>query len=250
MATLVYGAGLVVAIPGVFYFPLPNKEIWQLIAIHSGCHVIYKLALVAMYEEGDLSQVYPATRGIAPLITTLIAIPTIGDIPNAQQMAGISLISVGLLFFVFEPGVFTKKGSKPLLIAAVAGLMMSIYTIADAVAMRTPGFRLSFISWIFLLDALTMFAIAYWRRGRRLGSLLADQWKVGLGCGVAAFLNFGIILWVLSFATVGNVAALRETSVVFAAIIGMFFMSEAFGLRRVLAAVVITFGIISMNWVF
>ena len=65
MATLVYGAGLIVAIPGIFYFPLPNGEIWKLIAIHSGCHVIYKLALVAMYEEGDLSQVYPATRGIA-----------------------------------------------------------------------------------------------------------------------------------------------------------------------------------------
>ena len=169
MATLVYGAGLIVAIPGIFYFPLPNGEIWQLVAIHSGCHVIYKLALVAMYEEGDLSQVYPATRGIAPLITTLIAIPTIGDIPNSQQMAGISLISLGLLIFVFEPGVFTKKGSKPLLIAAVAGLMMSIYTIADAVAMRTPGFRFSFISWIFLFDALTMFVLAYWRRGRRLG---------------------------------------------------------------------------------
>lgn len=250
MATLVYGAGLIVAIPGIFYFPLPNGEIWQLIAIHSGCHVIYKLALVAMYEEGDLSQVYPATRGIAPLITTLIAIPTIGDIPSAQQMAGISLISLGLLIFVFEPGVFTKKGSKPLLIAAVAGLMMSIYTIADAVAMRTPGFRFSFISWIFLFDALTMFALAYWRRGRRLGGLLADQWKIGLGCGVAAFLNFGIILWALSFATVGNVAALRETSVVFAAVIGIFFMSEAFGPRRVLAAAVITFGIISMNWAF
>ena len=249
MATLVYGAGLIVAIPGIFYFPLPTVEIWKLIAIHSGCHVIYKLALIAMYEEGDLSQVYPATRGIAPLITTLIAIPTIGDIPSGQQMAGIGLISLGLLVFVFEPGVFTKKGSKPLLIAAVAGLMMSIYTIADAVAMRNADYRYSFISWIFLFDALTMFALAYWRRGHRLGGLLADQWKVGLGCGVAAFVNFGIILWALSFAAVGNVAALRETSVVFAAVIGMLFMGEAFGPRRVLAAAIITFGIIAMNWV-
>ena len=83
----------------------------------------------------------------------------------------------------------------------------------------------------------------------RLGQLLADQWKVGLSCGVAAFVNFGIILWALSFAAVGNVAALRETSVVFAAVIGMLFMGEAFGRRRVLAAVVITLGIIAMNWV-
>lgn len=249
MATLVYGAGLIVAIPGIFIFPLPTAEAWQLIAIHSACHVVYKLALIAMYEEGDLSQVYPATRGIAPLITTLIAIPTIGEIPNGPQVVGIGLVCLGLLVFVFEPGVFTRKGAKPLLIAGVAGLMMSIYTIADAVAMRDPTARYPFVAWVFLFDALTMFALAYWRRGARLGGLLAAQWKTGLACGVAAFVNFGIILWALSFAAVGNVAALRETSVVFAALIGTLFMGEAFGRRRVFAAAVITAGIIVMNWV-
>jgi len=249
MATLVYGAGLVVAVPGVFYFPLPTGEIWAVIAIHCGCHVIYKLALIAMYEEGDLSQVYPATRGVAPLMTTLIAIPTIGEIPEGPQMVGIGIVCLGLLVFVFEPGVFTRKGSKPLVIAAVAGLMMSIYTIADAVAMRNAEYRFSFISWIFLFDALSMFVLAYWRRGRRLGALLADQWKIGLGCGFAAFLNFGVILWALSFAAVGNVAALRETSVVFAALIGAVFMGESFGPRRLVAASVIAIGIVVMNWV-
>lgn len=249
MATLVYGAGLIVAIPGVLVFPLPGADVLKLIAIHSGCHVIYKLALIAMYEEGDLSQVYPATRGIAPLITTLIAIPTIGEVPSGPQMAGIGLVCLGLLVFVFEPGVFTRKGARPLLIAVVAGLMMSIYTITDAVAMRDPAARFPFISWIFLFDALTMFALAYWRRGARLGGLLAAEWKTGLACGVAAFVNFGIILWALSFAAVGNVAALRETSVVFAAVIGTMFMGESFGRRRVLAAAVIAAGIIVMNWV-
>jgi uncharacterized membrane protein len=202
-----------------------------------------------MYEEGDLSQVYPATRGVAPLMTTLIAIPTIGEIPEGPQMVGIGIVCLGLLVFVFEPGVFTRKGSKPLVIAAVAGLMMSIYTIADAVAMRNAEYRFSFISWIFLFDALSMFVLAYWRRGRRLGALLADQWKIGLGCGFAAFLNFGVILWALSFAAVGNVAALRETSVVFAALIGAVFMGESFGPRRLVAASVIAIGIVVMNWV-
>jgi drug/metabolite transporter (DMT)-like permease len=249
MSTLVYSAGMIVAIPGIFIFPLPSPEVWKLVAIHAGCHVVYKLAMIAMYEKGDLSQVYPATRGVAPLMTTLIAIPMIGEVPSAQGMIGIGLVCAGLLIFVVEPGVLSREGAKPLVIAAIAGLAMSVYTIADAIAVRNETYRFSFIAWIFLFDALSMFALAFWRRGRALGGLLAAQWKVGLTCGTAAFLNFGVILWALTLANVGNVAALRETSVVFAALIGTLFMGESFGRRRVFAASVVAFGIIVMNWV-
>ena len=151
MATLLYGSGLIVAIPGIILFPFPLLEIWKLIFVHAFCHLIYKMALVAMYEEGDLSQVYPATRGIAPLITTLLAIPIIGEVPNLQQIGSIIVICLGLLIFVFEPGTFSRKRIWPLVLSGVAGIAMSIYTIADTIAIRLPEARFAFIGWIFLM---------------------------------------------------------------------------------------------------
>ncbi len=247
MATLIYGSGLIVAIPGIILFPFPLLEIWQLIFVHAFCHLIYKMALVAMYEEGDLSQVYPTTRGIAPLITTLLAIPIIGEVPNLQQIGSIIVICLGLLIFVFEPGTFSRKRIWPLVLSGVAGIALSIYTIADTIAIRLPEARFAFIAWIFLFDALTMFVLAYFRRGNRLAGLLVAEWKIGISCGIAAFLNFGIVLWALSITQIGHVVALRETSVVFAALIGTFFMKERFGNRRIIASIVIAGGIIVMH---
>jgi len=103
-----------------------------------------------MYEEGDLSQVYPKTRGIAPLITTLLAIPIIGEVPNLQQIGSIIVICLGLLIFVFEPGTFSRKRIWPLVLSGVAGIAMSIYTIADTIAIRLPEARFAFIGWIFI----------------------------------------------------------------------------------------------------
>ena len=183
-----------------------------------------------MYEEGDLSQVYPATRGIAPLITTLLAIPIIGEVPNLQQIGSIIVICLGLLIFVFEPGTFSRKRIWPLVLSGVAGIAMVYIPLPtqSRYAFLKPGLH-SLDG--FLFDALTMFVLAYFRRGNRLAGLLLAEWKIGISCGIAAFLNFGIVLWALSITQIGHVVALRETSVVFAALIGTFFMKERFGNR-------------------
>ena len=114
--------------------------------------------------------------------------------------------------------------------------------------MRIAGYGLSYFVTLFVVDGASMAAIALvWRR-RALLPLLAASWRRGVPCAVLSIVNFGIVLWVISFTPMGPVAAVRETSVVFAALIGAVLMGEAFGLRRVLGALAIAAGIALINW--
>lgn len=247
MATLIYGTEAAIMLPVLFFVgPLP-QSVWLLTAVHVALHVVYKIALIAMFQHGDLSQVYPVARGVAPLLVTALAIPAAGEIPGAMALLGIGLICAGLLSFALERSAIGRARAKPLLLAATAGMALSAYTVVDGLGVRTPGAALSYAAWLFVLDGSTMFVIARIWRGPRLYTSLRLHWKTGAALGLISSTNFCIVLWALSFAAMGPVAAVRETSVVFAALIGAIFMGESFGLRRVAAAIVIAAGIVFMN---
>ena len=164
-----------------------------------------------------------------------------------MTVIGIALICIGLLSFALERSAIGRAGLRPLLLATTAGIVLSAYTVVDGLAVRIPEAALSYVAWLFVFDGLTMLVIARIWRGERIYTAVRDRWKTGIALGVISALNFCIVLWALSFAAMGPVAALRETSVVFAAIIGAVFMGESFGTRRILAAVVIAAGIVCMN---
>lgn len=247
MATLIYGTEALIMLPVLFFVgPLP-QSVWLLTAVHVALHIVYKIALIAMFQHGDLSQVYPVARGVAPLLVTALAIPAAGEIPGPLALLGIGLICAGLLSFTLERSAIGRARAKPLLLAATAGMALSAYTVVDGLGVRTPGAALSYAAWLFVLDGSTMFVIARIWRGPRLYTSLRLHWKTGASLGLISSTNFCIVLWALSFAAMGPVAAVRETSVVFAALIGAIFMGESFGLRRVAAAIIIAAGIVLMN---
>lgn len=247
MASLIYGSEALLMVPALFLVPPPPQSIWLLLAVHVVLHIVYKIAMVAMYIHGELSQVYPVTRGVAPLLVTLLAIPAAGEIPGGMTIFGILLICAGLLSFALERSKVAGAGLRPLLLAGIAGIVLSAYTVVDGLAVRIPEAALSYVVWMFVLDGLTMLVIARVWRGERIYTAMRDRWKTGIALGVISALNFCIVLWALSFAAMGPVAALRETSVVFAAIIGAVFMKESFGPRRIVAAIGIVVGIVFMN---
>ncbi len=247
MATTIYGTGAILLLPALPFVGLPPATVWFLLALHLLLHGVYKIALVSMFRHGDLSHVYPVSRGVAPLLVTLIAIPAAGELPGVNGMSGIALVCVGLMFFALERGALSHARLRALLLALLAGVVMSAYTVVDGLGVRVPGAALSYVAWLFVLDGLIMLIIARLWRGDRIYTLLRDRWKTGVACGMVSVVNFGIVLWALSFSGMGAVSALKETSVVFAALIGAFFMGESFGKRRVFAAVVIAAGIFWMN---
>jgi drug/metabolite transporter (DMT)-like permease len=247
MATLIYGTEAAVMVPALFIVgPLP-QSLWLLMTVHVLLHIVYKIVLIQMYLHGDLSQVYPVARGVAPLLVTLLAIPAAGEVPNAISLAGIGLICVGLLSFALERSHIGQARGKPLMLAATAGIVLSAYTVIDGLGVRTEGAAFAYVAWLFVLDGATMIVIARIWRGERLYSALLDRWKTGVALGVISTINFCIVLWALSFAAMGPVAAIRETSVVFAALIGAIFMGESFGIRRICASILIAAGIFVMN---
>lgn len=247
MATLIYGTEALMMLPVLFFVGPPPQSVWLLTAVHVALHIVYKIALIAMFQHGDLSQVYPVARGVAPLLVTALAILAAGEIPGAMALLGIGLICAGLLSFALERSAIGRARAKPLLLAATAGIALSAYTVVDGLGVRTPGAALSYAAWLFVLDGSTMFVIARIWRGPRLYTSLRLHWKTGTALGLISSSNFCIVLWALSFAAMGPVAAVRETSVVFAALIGAVFMGESFGIRRVAAAIVIAAGIVLMN---
>ncbi|MCG8547751.1 MAG: DMT family transporter [Alphaproteobacteria bacterium] len=247
MATIIYGSQALVMLPALFFVaPLP-QSLWLILVVHVVLHIVYKIAMVNMYQAGDLSQVYPVARGVTPLLVTAIAIPVAGEIPTPFDVLGVALVCAGLLSFALERSALTRAGAKPLLIASTAGIVASVYTVIDGIAVRTDEGALSFVAWIFVLDGLTMLIIARIWRGERIYTAMRDRWKTGVALGVVSTVNFCVVLWALSFSAMGAVVALRETSIVFAALIGAIFMGESFGSRRILAAAVIAGGIVCMN---
>jgi drug/metabolite transporter (DMT)-like permease len=247
MATLIYGTEAAIMVPVLLIVgPLP-QSLWMLMAIHVALHVVYKIVLIQMYQHGDLSQVYPVARGVAPLLVTALAIPAAGEIPSPSALSGVGLICAGLLVFALERGRIGQARAKPLLLAATAGVVLSAYTVVDGLGVRSGDAAFAYVAWLFVLDGATMIVIARIWRGAYIYTALRHRWKTGIALGVISTVNFCIVLWALSFVAMGPVAAIRETSVVFAALIGAFFMGESFGLRRISASILIAAGIFIMN---
>lgn len=248
MATWVYcGSGLLLAPALLVLPPLPAWG-WVLVAGHFALHMIYKVLLVQMYRLGDFSLVFPVARGSAPALITLIAIPAAGELPSPMAALGIGVVCLGLVAFAIEPGALRRTAAVPMLLALGAGVVLSAYTVVDALGVRLEGAGLTYFAALFVVDGLGMAVLGlYWRR-RALWPLMAASWKVGATASLLSIANFGIVLWVMSFNPIGPVAAVRETSIVMAALIGAIVFKESFGPRRVVAACVILAGIALINW--
>ncbi len=247
MATWVYsGSGVLLAPALIFLPPLP-AEGWVLVAMHFSLHMVYKTLLINMYRLGDFSRVFPIARGMAPALVTLGAIPIAGELPPPIALAGIGVICAGLVLFATERGALQAAGLQTLLLSAGAGVVVSAYTIVDALGVRLEGAGLTYFVTLFAVDGAGMALLGIWWRGNGLLPAMAMVWKPGLTAALLSIANFAIALWVVSFTPVGPVAAVRETSIVIAAAIGVFLFKESFGARRIAAAGIIVAGVALLN---
>ncbi len=243
MATWAYGGGAILAAPFLFFLPALPWEGWVLVGLHSFLHGIYKILLLRMYRLGDFSQVFPVTRGVASLLTTLAAILVVGEILPTQSLTGVVIIALGLIVFALEPGALRREACLPLLLAVGAGGVVTAYTVVDALGVRLEGAGYTYFAWLLVVDGIGMLALGLWWRGRGIWPLMGAIKWTGISVAVLSTLNFGIVMWAISFNPIGLVVAIRETSIVMAAIIGTVFFREAFGFRRLLAAAIVLAGV-------
>lgn len=242
--TLLAGMGAVAALIAICALPFvtaPPPEIWPVLAASVVLHVGYKLCLARAYARGDLGQAFPLARGAVPLFSTGLAFLIFGQSPTQWQCVAIGLISAGLLTLAI--GDTSKASGRLLLAAAGAGLAVAGYSVLDSYGTRLYGDWLGFTVWLVMLDNISFLALARLMVGQRIwGDLLAARSKVFMS-GVLGVLSFFAFLWALSFHPVGPVSALRETSVVFAVLIGSFAHHENLSRLRLVAALLVLSGI-------
>ena len=246
MAWISLATGMLAAI-ALFFLPIPGASSWPYIAVSGLVHVLYNLLLVKAYETGDLGMAYPIARGSSPLLVTLGALLFANETLTLSHALGILLVCGGILFLALQRGQVTGSG---LATALVTGATIALYTVIDAMGVRQAGgtsvAAASYTAWLFLLSLLTP-AIYIARNG--FIALLApgrDMASFATG-GLISVAAYGIVIWAMQTGEMGTMSALRETSVVFAALLGRVFLKEKVGVGKMLACVVIVAGALAIG---
>lgn len=237
----------ILMLPFVFVAPLPNQQTWLILGLSLPAHWLYQTALVRALSRGDLSLVFPVMRGSAPLLTAIAASLVLGEHLSPFAIAGLTVASLATVVFALPEKNFggsRKVRNSALLWAMATGACVAIYNVIDAQGVRAGPSQWSFIVWLFVLDWIGINTIAFFTRGRKafVASARAALWP-GIGAGVCSLISFSMALYGFSIAPVAYISAMRETAVVFAAVMGWWFLREGFGVRRTLAAVILAAGL-------
>lgn len=228
------GMGLVAAMVAgcaLPFLPFPSAPVWVVIVGSVFLHVGYKLALARAYALGELGQAYPLARSFVPLFSTIIAFALLGQSPTAGQIFGIVLVSLGLLGL----SAHSVHGGVDRRLFLAAGATVAGYSVADAYGTRLAGNWAAFTAWLIVADTLSFSLLIYWMRGPQLWR---DLWRFRTKMVIAGLLgvvSFSVFLWALSRSPVGAVTALRESSVLFATLLGIAVHGEKPSRHRIAA---------------
>lgn len=245
--TVVSCSGAILAAIAACFLPLPAPESWPYLAAATAVHIVYQLVLVRGYTLGDLSQVYPIARGVAPLIIAVLAAVWAQEIPTPTQALGLVLASgsiISLGYSGHRSASVRDDATAALRTALLTAALIALYTTIDGLGARRAGSPWSYAAWCLFLYAIPIAAVALnQRRGKVLRFVRAEGAKTAVG-GAMAVSGYAIVLYAMSQTTMASVASLRETSVVFATFLGTRMLGEPFGGRRIFASVVLVIGLV------
>ena len=228
-------------------FAIPSALSWPFIAVSALLHSGYKIFLIRAYEHGDFSQVYPLARGSAPLIVAIAGIFLLSENLTAMKLAAVCAIALGVMLMSSKRGSGEAMSRKALFFALGTALFTASYTLVDGVGAQLSGTPSGFTMWMFIGDGILMTIFAFATRGRGLFASVRGNLLSGTAAGVLSLGSYWIAIWAFTLAPIALVAALRETSVLFAMLIAVFLLGEKASAQRWLASMLILAGIILMR---
>ena len=233
----------------VFLLPWPGPTAAACLAASTAIHCVYYHALAAAYRHGDLSFAYPVMRGSAPLFTALLGVALFGEHLAPAGWIGIAAICAGVLTIGLASARHVDAGSRRRSLgwALLTALTIVAYTLVDSTGARSAPHAAAYLAWLALLEGPVLFAVVLVHRGRPLLDYARERGIAPLGAGVAAMLSYGVALWAMTRAPVALVAALRETSVLFALVIARLLLRERFGAMRWAGAASIVAGVAALR---
>ncbi len=227
--------------------PIPARESWPLIFVSVIIHNLYYFSLARAYRAGDLSQVYPLFRGLAPVLVALGAMIFADEWLSPGTLAGIVVVSVGVISLAFRNATLGAMPRKAIFWGLITSLLIACYTVVDGLGVRSAGNSISYILWLFIFEVVPIGLILLFTQRQAWIRYICEHPGMVISGGVASSAAYGLVIFAMSFGAMAVVSSLRETSVIFAAIIGAMFLREPFGPARIRAALLISIGIILMR---
>ena len=246
MAMMAAGSG-VISLAFLPFVPVPAAASWPYLAASVVLHTGYKLFLVRAYRHGDLGQVYPIARGTAPLIVAPLSVYIAGDTISPTSALAVVVVGVGIVSLTFRRGPPLLRGGRPVAYALATAVFIAAYTLVDGLGARVAGSPHAYVVWLFLLDSAPMAAISLWQRRGATLALARARWAQGLAAAAMSMAAYWLVIYAMTVAPIGPVAALRETSVIIATIIGAVLLKEEFGRGRIIAACLVAVGIVLLR---
>jgi drug/metabolite transporter (DMT)-like permease len=242
--------GVVAVLVGMV-MPAPSVASLPYVTASALTHVVYLLLLGRLYRNADLSVAYPLMRGLAPLVATAIAAVTLDEVPDAVSLVGVLALVVGVASMGFSGLAHGRIDRMTLAIGLFNSVIIATYSVIDGEGARLAGpdaaHAFAYNAWSDGLAAVFYLPIVLALRGKTVGPEFVRSPLLGAFTGLAAFGGYAIVVWAMTQAPIGAVAALRECSVVFAAIIGVAFLGEPFRSARAGAALLIVGGVIALR---
>ncbi|WP_017557950.1 DMT family transporter [Nocardiopsis baichengensis] len=244
---LIGAAGTVAGAATAVFAGVPDPASWPALGLSALLHVGYMGFLMLSYRLGDFGQVYPLARGTSPWLVAVGAAVLVGETLTPVHLAGVLVVSAGLTALVFAAGVPGRAQLPALGAALLTGGMIAAYTVVDGVGVRASGDPLAYLAWLMVLEGpWFLLAAAVLRRGA-LPAQLRPVWRVGALGGLMSTAAYGLVLWAQTMGNLAAVAALRETSIVFGAVIAAVVFREGLGRVKAVSAAVVAVGIALLN---
>ncbi|MFI6979902.1 EamA family transporter [Embleya sp. NPDC050154] len=240
-------ASLAIGLSCLPFVGVPAAGAWPWLLGSAALHVVYNLLLLETYRLGDFGQVYPIARGTSPWVTALIGVTLLHEYLTVTQTVGVVVISAGMLVLALAGGIPRRSEATAVLAALATGCAIALYTVLDGVGARSSGSAMSYAAWLFVLESAPTILVLRLRARRDPTTTPNPQRAWGLLGGAMSLAAYTLVIWAQTRGTLATIAALRETSVVFGAIIGTLIFHETYGRHRIAATILVLTGITAIN---
>ena len=236
--------GSAVAIP---FVPTPSPAAWPYIATSVVLDTGFFLCLAQAYRHGDLSHVYPIARGVAPLLVAVFSVTVVGEALTGQGLLSVMVIGLGIMSLALTKGVSGIREKRAVFFALGAGCFTAAYTIVDGLGARLAGTPHGYVCWLFLFAGIPVTLIALYVERDETLRVFRQDWKLGLVGGLTILGAYWLVVWAFTLAPIALVAALRETGIVFAILIGVLIFKEKLNLARMAGTVATLIGVVMIK---
>ncbi len=248
MVTLLVGFGALFALPGALWLGPPGHTAWPWLVASLVFHLGYNSFLAGAYAHGELGRVYPLARGTAPLLTLAAGGLLFHQTLSAGQTAAVVTLAAGILALTFEGGWRAlRRAPRGAAYALATSAFIAAYTLCDGMGARSAREPNAYVLWLFVLDGVPLVIYGLARRRRETLRALAGNWRAGSVAGALSLGAYWIAIWAMTLAPIATVAALRESSVVFAVLIGATFLGEQFTWLRAVSAAAVVAGLMLLR---